>query len=330
MPALNRHSRQMDWNLLHTFVVLADSDSITDAAERLGRRQPTISSALNRLERQLGRKLIDRSPGRFELTSAGRLLYQEAVDIYGAVGRLGTLMREVTDEVRGHVRIVMASHVICPLFDTFLETFHKRYPAATLSLDVMSSAAAQAETRARRASLALCLTDCSDAALTYVHIYREFFGLFCGPSHSLFGREGLELSDLRGHSSVSFATDRLDDVLRPVALVRAEAGLDQRIVATSSHLEEVRRATLSGLGIGALPLHVAKRDVDEDLLWRLPPYVDPPMIDVHLAYNPRARLNRAEQAFRDGFVEAIAATPLAERTYDGSGSLHGPRMRDVG
>ena len=60
-----RIMREMDWNLLRTFVVLAQSRSVTDAANRLRLTQPSVSTALKRLEDRVGKRLIHRSPGRF-------------------------------------------------------------------------------------------------------------------------------------------------------------------------------------------------------------------------------------------------------------------------
>ncbi|PTX52732.1 regulatory helix-turn-helix LysR family protein [Allosediminivita pacifica] len=134
-----RVARELDWNLLRTFVVLADSRSITEASAKLRLKQPSVSSALKRLEDRVGRKLINRQPGRYELTEAGQLLYREAVEINGSILRLSTLLREMTDEVRGHVKIAVASHVVCPFFDRALADFHARTPGATLSIDVISS-----------------------------------------------------------------------------------------------------------------------------------------------------------------------------------------------
>ena len=45
-----RLARDLDWNLLRTFLVLAESRSVTEAAEKLGLKQPSVSSALKRLE----------------------------------------------------------------------------------------------------------------------------------------------------------------------------------------------------------------------------------------------------------------------------------------
>lgn len=308
-------ARTLNWNLLHTFVVIVEAGGITAGADKLGRRQPTISNALRRLEEQIGKRLINRGPGTFELTGAGKLLYREAVDVYGAIGRLQIAMREVTDTVTGHVTIAIASHIVCPNLDRVLGSFHRNYPEATLSIDVSSSVAAFAEVTARRASLAIGLVNKQMPTLRYRHLYRQHFGLYCGPDHELYGKSGLQLSDLAGHSSVGFPTDRIDDVLRPIAIIRAMAGLNTRIVGRSSNLEEVRRLTVAGLGISAFPIHAVVRDVQDGLLWRLPPYEEPPEIDVHVAWNPRARLNRAEAALLQTLVQMIDETPMDERTY---------------
>jgi DNA-binding transcriptional LysR family regulator len=315
LSSAERLARNLDWNLIRTFVVLAESGSVTEAAEKLRLKQPTVSNALRRLEERLEKRLIDRAPGRFELTESGRLLYREAIDIHGAILRLGTIMRDVADEVQGHVRIAMASHVICPLFDEALSAFHRAHPKATLSLEVSASRDALASVLGRRASLGVCLVRNRSPKLEYLRLYREYFGLFCGPTHPLYGREDITKADLAGQSSVSFITDQMSDALRPVTLMRAEAELDERVVGTSPNLEEVRRMIVAGLGVGPLPIHVVERDVRDGLLWRLPPYDNLPAIDVHVVWNPKARMNRAEEAMLQEFAARIEATPIAERTY---------------
>lgn len=311
----DRMMRDLDWNLLRSFVVLAQSKSVTEAAHKLRLTQPSVSAALKRLEDRMGKRLIDRKPGHFQLTRAGEVLYREAMDIQGSILRLSTLMRDMTDEVTGHVRIALASHVVCPLFDAVLAEHHAGHPRATLSIDVLSSSDAVDSVSGRFSSFAICLVNRRDPKLEYRRLYREFFGLFCGPPHPLFGRRHLTRTDLAGHSAVSFDTDRLQDALKPVAVMRAEADMGDLVVGTSSHLEEVRRMIIAGLGIGPLPVHVAKRDVSDGLMWQLPPYDQPPAIDVHVVWNPKATLNRAEQSLLDRLLARIEATPMEERTY---------------
>ncbi len=310
-----RLSRELDWNLLRTFMVIVQEGSITGAANRLLLKQPTVSNALKRLERQLGRRLIERGGGRFRVTEAGELLYRECVEIYGNISRLAVVLRDVREEITGHVTIAMASHVVCPLFDDALAEAHRLHPRITYTIEVDTSAEVTRAVLQKTASFGVCLVHRPHPRLGYEVMFREHFGFFCGPRHRLYKQDGLTLADLREECFVSFKTDRVSDALSPVALLRAREKIDDRIIATSSHLEEVRRMIVAGLGIGVLPIHAVERDVRDGLLWRLPPYEEPPAIDIYLVWNPAARHNRAERLLLGRLRAAIAATPLAERTY---------------
>lgn len=317
LPRPERLVWDLDWNLLRTFVVIAEVKSITRAAERLNLKQPSVSNALRRLEDRVGRRLVDRDATRFELTEVGRLIYEQSVEVFGSISQLPLLMRGISDDVTGHVMIATASHVVSPLFDRALAEFHRNYPRASITISVAASTEVAKQVRERRASFGICLVSQRDPALDYAMVYREFFGFFCGPQHRLYGKAGLKLADLRGEPSVSFQTDHISDALRPVALLRSEARLNADVVGVSSSLEEVRRMIVAGLGIGPLPLHVARRDVADGTLWRLPPYDAPPAIDIFLLTNPDKVMNRAEKALLSGLQALIAETPLDERIYNG-------------
>lgn len=317
LPRPERLVWDLDWNLLRTFVVIAEVKSITRAAERLNLKQPSVSNALRRLEDRVGRRLVERDATRFELTEVGRLLYEQSVEVFGTISQLPLLMRGVSDDVTGHVTIATASHVVSPLFDQALSEFHRNYPRASITISVAASTEVAKQVRERRASFGICLVSQRDPALEYAMVYREFFGFFCGPQHRLYGQTGLTLADLRDEPSVSFQTDHISDALRPVALLRSEARLNADVVGVSSSLEEVRRMIVAGLGIGPLPLHVARRDVADGMLWRLPPYDAPPAIDIFLLVNPDKAMNRAEKALLSGLQTLIAETPLEDRIYQG-------------
>ncbi len=316
MSATDKFVTNLDWNLLRTFVVIVEEGGITAAATRLLRRQPTVSAALARLEAQLGNRLIERGGGAFRLTAAGRALYRECTEIYGSVSRLGDLTQAATKYLTGHVQILLASHVVTPILDRTLTEFHGAYPDVTFEIRVETSREVLRGVMDKVAPLGICLMNRRPARLKVEHIYREYFGFFCGPPHPLYGRSGLDIGDLRGCAAVSFDTDSMDDALRPVAAFRRDNELDHNIVGSSSHLEEVRRMIVCGLGIGPLPLHVVRQDIAAGTLWRLPPYRSPPAVDIHLVTNPASRFSRAEARFVAALQRGIAAASLAERTYD--------------
>ncbi len=311
----NRFVSNLDWNLLRTFVVIVEEGSISRAANRLLRGQPAVSLALQRLENELDCRVIERGHGTFRLTAEGRRLYEECIDIYAGVARLKETVTTGTDEISGAITICLASHVITPLLDDLLASTYKEHPKVSYSIKTASSAEVANQVQDKSASLGICLINRRLPDLDYENIYKEFFGFYCGPPHPLFGKKNLRLQDLRGEDAVSFETDDLNDALRPVALLRQQNEMSQRIVGRSSQLEELRRMILCGLGIGPLPVHVVERDVRDGLLWRLPPYDDPPMVDIFLVTNPKKRFNRAEAKFIDALKTSIRITPIEKRTY---------------
>jgi DNA-binding transcriptional LysR family regulator len=313
----NRFANDLDWNLLRTFMVIAEEGSITRAANQLLRGQPAVSLALKRLEESLGVRLVERGRGDFRLTAAGKNLYRECVDLYGGIARLRDVTNLASQEISGEVSIHLASHVITPLLDDLLSDIYANHSDVTYVIKNATSALVAQQVQEKNASFGLCLVNRRLPELDYQVIYREFFGLFCGPRHPLFRRKNLHIDDLRGLDAVSFGTDDLNDALRPVALLRRQYELDQRIIGQSSQLEEVRRMILCGLGIGPLPVHVVEKDVKEGLLWRLPPYEKPPAVDIYLVTNPKKRLNRAEDLIINSLKASIKEIPMEQRTYRG-------------
>ena len=63
--------RPLDLDSVAAFVMVADLRSFTRAAEAAGVTQSAISLKLKRLERQLGRRLIERTPRLVRLSADG-------------------------------------------------------------------------------------------------------------------------------------------------------------------------------------------------------------------------------------------------------------------
>ncbi|MCW9041804.1 MAG: LysR family transcriptional regulator [Pseudopelagicola sp.] len=314
-PYEQRFPWQLDWNLLRTFMVVVEQRGLSRAADFLGLKQPTISSALKRLEDTVGQKLIVRKPNEFKVTRAGQVLYSECSSIFGTISQLPSLIEAGGEELRGHLSVAIASHVISPHFDDVLHDFSKCHPKVTFSFSVAESEEILARVAQGRISFGVCLLNKIPAGLKASILYREYFGLFCGPQNRLFDNKTIALSDLEGEPSVSFQTEAEDGPLEPVAKLRARAKIASGWRGVSSNLHELRRMIMADIGIGALPLHVAQRDVDLGRLRQLPPYDDLPLVNIYLVSNPSRRFSEAETAFLSACQEAIATIDLESRTY---------------
>lgn len=314
-PYEQRFPWNLDWNLLRTFMVVVEQGGITLAADFLGLKQPTISSALKRLEDSVGQKLIDRRPNHFSVTSAGRILFSECSSVFGIVSQIPELLNDREDDVTGHITIVMASHVVSPHFDEVLEKFNAKHPNVTYAISIAESSEVISRVEQNRATMGLCLVRESRPRLKTRVLFREFFSLYCGPKHRLFGRKDIRLSELQGEASVSFQTDIESGPLYSVTLLREQALMKPELKGISANLPEVRRMIMSNIGIGALPVHVANRDVALGNLWQLPPYKKLPAIDICLVTNPSRSQNPAEHTLVSMLDEFIDQTPKDSRTY---------------
>lgn len=305
----------MDWNLLRTFMVIVQEKGITSAAEKLRLKQPTISNALRRLEGHFDCRLIERRPGIFEVTPAGQRLYAECVSLFNTVSGLHALVHDELDEVTGRIEMAFASHVVCPFLDDVLAAFHRDNPRVTFATSVLSSQEVLTAVARKDVAFGVCLVHERNPKLEFQPLYRESFGYFCGRPHRLFGKSGLGMKDLRDEPYVSFKTDQMADALWPIAMLRQQEEFTGPVIGTSSHLEEVKRLIIAGFGFGPLPIHVVEDDVRHGLLWRLPPYENPPEIVVYLVYDPNARRSRAEALLLERLLTQMDATPLERRTY---------------
>ncbi|TDE38315.1 LysR family transcriptional regulator [Antarcticimicrobium sediminis] len=305
----------LDWNLLRTFMVIVEQQGVTKAADFLGLKQPTISSALRRLEETVGHRLIERGPHRFAVTAVGRTLYSESSTIFGAVSQLPELLEAEEEELSGHVNIALTSHVMSPHFDRVLEAFHARHSKVTYSIVVAESSDIVTLVRQNRASLGVCLLNKIPTELEARILFREYFGLYCGPRHRLFSRSKIDIGDLAGEYSVAFQTEIEGGPLDVVSGLRHRARLAPGLKGVSANLPEVRRMILANIGIGALPVHVAERDVRLGMLRQLPPYTKLPAVNIYLLSNPRRSLSPPEAALLRMYGEMIDETDLKARTY---------------
>ena len=294
--SIDDFARGLDWNLLRTFVVVAQEKSITRAAERLALQQPAVSMALKRLESTLEAKLIDRSPGRFELTSAGEQVLAHANLIYGVIGKIPELNASDTDDLNGHVAVFAVSQVIDQRWDLFLQHFFAAHPKVTISVTVGTTQEVLDAVERGTATMGIV-----DGVIPPQYqrrlMQREEHAVFCGRGHPLYGRSDLELEQLRGHAFVGFVSDQLGgEHMNSATALRALSSIGQFVRGGSAHVHEVKRLIESNVGFGILPIKHVEQELLAGSLWRLPPYENAPLLDVYLVSNSAAQLSATESA----------------------------------
>ena len=148
----------MDLRKLRQFLVIAESPSLSRAAERLHIAQPALTQAMKALEQELGVALIERHARGVSLTELGKLLAEQARLILREVERTHVLIRERAANPVGKARIALPSLVAGDLTVPLLQRVKTRQHGIELTLLERDSASAETAVK----------TGHCDAALTFM------------------------------------------------------------------------------------------------------------------------------------------------------------------
>lgn len=97
----------MDLRLLRYFLAIVDAGSLHAAAARLGISQPSLSTAMARLEADLGVELLVRSTSGSEPTAAGRYLAASATHLLAEADDTRRALGGFADGTRGSLAIAV-------------------------------------------------------------------------------------------------------------------------------------------------------------------------------------------------------------------------------
>jgi len=119
---------------LSAFLAVADSDSFTAAAVRLGISPSAVSQQVRALERHLGTTLLQRTTRSVRLTDAGE---RYRLEVEPAVGAIRDAARFLAGgEPHGPLRLTIPRTAFHELLRPILPAFRRRYPRVTLELSI--------------------------------------------------------------------------------------------------------------------------------------------------------------------------------------------------
>lgn len=119
--------REMDTNVLKTFIAVCEYSGFSAAAKELGYTQSTVSSQIKQLEKELDVRLFDRYYHKINLTEKGVLVLQQARNILKAQAKMLDSLNSA-ESIEGEIRLSMSSSVCSRYFKNDFLCFHHQYP----------------------------------------------------------------------------------------------------------------------------------------------------------------------------------------------------------
>jgi DNA-binding transcriptional LysR family regulator len=190
----------VDARLVEPFVILAEELHFTRAAERLHVAQPALSQQIARLERQLGTRLLRRSPQRVELTPAGRALLARLQPAYAELRAAIDDARETAAGHGGDLAVTFLSSLATRAVPLVAAAFAEERPEVALHLTEANLGTQLGQLRGEQVDVALFhVFDGVDADLDDLPLEVLARGphlVALAPDHPRAGEEAIALEEL--------------------------------------------------------------------------------------------------------------------------------------
>lgn len=228
--------RPLDIGAVRAFVQIAELGSFTLAADGLGTTQSAVSLKLKRLERQLGVRLIERTPRHVQLSAHGIAFLEHARGLLQAHDRV--LNFRAGQRLR--LAIGISDHVAGPELPALIARMNAQDPQLLVEIRIASSADLLQRFDRRELDAALVRTDAGrdDGEL----VTTEPFHWFASAGWQRHADEPLPLATMAEPCGVRAMAEAALDA----------AGMPWREVFVGGGVAAVAAAVMAGLGVAAL------------------------------------------------------------------------------
>ena len=247
---------------------IAQTNSVSRAAELNGISQSAASQLLRQLEKQLGVDLIDRSTRPVKLTSAGKLYSEACRDIVRRYGEMESQLEALRKELAGTVRVVSIYSIGLYEMARIKEKFEALHSDANVHLDYMRPEKVYDAIANDQTDLGLVSYPSSTKDIQAIPWRLENMVLVCHPSHELAKKRSLAPKDMEGQEFVSFDPDLL--IRKALDRFFRDHGVHRRVVLEFDNIQMIKEALMIGSGISVLPERTVRHEAIEGRLVRLP------------------------------------------------------------
>jgi len=256
----------MELRQLEYFVAVAEEANFTRAAQRIHVAQPAVSAQIQRLERELGQPLLDRSRRTVRLTAAGEAALPYARAALAAVADIHVAVEELTQLVRGTVAIgTVTSHSVdMPLL---LADFHADHPEVEITLSTDSSDTLIEMVRTGRLDAAIVSVGPGERpeGLDVEVVTDEAIAAAVCQTDELASRKTIRLTDLADRQLIALPVGA--GIRHQFDAACAKAGVSPRVAFEASTPLALADLAERGLGVAIVPASVPR---GRDGLYALP------------------------------------------------------------
>jgi DNA-binding transcriptional LysR family regulator len=241
----------MELRHLRYFVVVAEEQNVTRAAERLHLSQPPLSRQIRDLEDELGVELFRRTAKSLALTEAGKAFLAEARAVLLRADQAIEVARAAAKNCQGRLQVGYAPSLTARFLPDALRAFGADFPGLHVALHDLSTEECLQRLAARKLDLALTIEPAGSAknGLAFEKIIAHEVICAVGRAHPLARKRSVRLKDLASEPFVVYAEEDYPEYVAWLRKVGRAAGFRPNIVGEYDGATGLITAVESGRGI---------------------------------------------------------------------------------
>ncbi|WP_432687755.1 LysR family transcriptional regulator [Pseudomonas aeruginosa] len=242
-----------DLRQFRQFVAVAEELSFRRAAERLHMAQPPLTTAIRRLEEEVGASLLERDNRIHRLTPAGRAFLDEARRTLAQAERTLAAARSAASG-RRTLRLAFVDSTINILLPRILQAFRQQHGALDFQLQEDTTAGQLEALREDRidAGLIVLPVDCQPGLYTHLLVDGDM-RVALPEGHRLERHARLRLEQLAGEPWLLFPRHYGPGMHDLIVAACAAAGFVPEVVQEARQMQTIAGLVAGGIGVALVP-----------------------------------------------------------------------------
>jgi len=285
---------------LKLYTLVVENRSISGAADKLHIAKSAVSRRLSLLEERFGTRLINRESGIWEVTTAGRELYQRAVRVVNDVDEIENDFSEAARNLAGPLTISVPRDYGIAYLNTDLLAFQERHPEIQLTVDFDDR---KVDLTRENYDFAIRITPNLDDNVVTSQIGTSHHQFCASPAYLASQGQPYSLDALQDHSLLHYGAARRAqwDAIGPSGKLE---NITFQPSLNSNSGEFLLKAAVNGMGIVRLPDFIlAPALTSGDLVPILTNITDPEW-GIYLVHSEDRRLNRRMRLFSEEITKS--------------------------
>lgn len=239
---------------LRQFVAVAEEMSFHRAAERLHMAQPPLTTAIRKIEQELGVPLLERGNRITRITEAGQVFLIEARRTLAQFERTLGNTRRAARGLTESLRLTFVDSTVNALLPGILRQFRQAHPQAEFHLQEATTAEQLIALRDERADIGMVVLPIAPQdELQILPFLQDRMVLALPDHHPLATQRHVTLSDLADQPWVLFPAHYGPGMHAAILQACAVAGFSPRIVQEARQMQTIGGLVAGGVGIALMP-----------------------------------------------------------------------------